>query len=204
MTEAASVTRREQFAMETRQLIFDTAMELFTEKGYDSVTVDDICNKAGVAKGTFYNHFKSKDQIVIEEFLKIDAYYEEILAKIQKKKKSYIDKMIDFMILTLKYISDQGIDTIKVAYHSQVGPSLEGSTIASPQRPLYKLVEGLVKEAQEAGEARTDLSAARITNVLVHFTRGVVYDWCLQNGAFDLEKAGKDYLAVVIDGLRPN
>lgn len=64
------------------------------------------------------------------------------------------------------------------------------------------MVEQLVKEAQENGEARTDLSAASITNTLVRFVRGVVYDWCLQNGEFDLEKAGKDYVSVVIDGLR--
>jgi AcrR family transcriptional regulator len=202
MTEAASVTRREQFAMETRKLIFDTAVDLFAEKGYDSMTVDDICEKAGVAKGTFYNHFKSKDQIIVEEFLKIDAYYGEILSKLQKKKKSYIDKMNEFFALTLRYISEQGIEIMKVAYHSQIGPSRTSSPVASPKRPLYEIVELLVKEGQDNGEVRADMSAAVITQTLVHFTRGVVYDWCLQNGGFDLEQAGKDYFKLVLDGLR--
>jgi len=202
MAEAASMTRREQFAMETRRIIFETAMDLFAEKGYDGVTVDDICEKAGVAKSTFYNLFKSKDQIIVEEFLKIDTYYQEILEKLKKKKKSHIDKMVEFITLTLKYINDQGIETIKVTYHSQIGPSLKGSPVASPQRALYQIVEQIITEAQEAGEVRTDMSAASITQNLVRFTRGVIYDWCLQNGGFDLEQAGREYLKLVIDGLR--
>ncbi len=203
MAEAGSVPRREQFAIETRQLIFDTAMDLFEKKGYDRVTVDDICEKAGVAKGTFYNHFKSKNQVIVEEFLKIDAYYGEILDKLQRKKKSQIDIMSDFIILTLKYIGDKGIETIKVTYHSQIGPGLELSPVASSQRPLYQIVEQIVEQAQEAGEIRTDMSAASITQNVVRFTRGVVYDWCLQNGGFDLEQAGREYLKLVLDGLRP-
>lgn len=202
MAEAASMTRREQFAMETRRIIFETAMDLFAEKGYDGVTVDDICEKAGVAKSTFYNLFKSKDQIIVEEFLKIDTYYQEILEKLKKKKKSHIDKMVEFITLTLKYINDQGIETIKVTYHSQIGPSLKGSPVASPQRALYQIVEQIITEAQEAGEVRTDMSAASITQNLVRFTRGVIYDWCLQNGGFDLKQAGREYLKLIIDGVR--
>jgi AcrR family transcriptional regulator len=196
------MTRREQSAIETRNIIFETAVELFSERGYDRVTVDDICDKAGVSKGTFYNHFKSKDQVIIEEFLKVDDFYQEILSRL-KNKKSYIDKLTTGITLTLRYISGMGINTIKVAYQSQIGPNRASSPVASQQRALYQIVEQHVREAQENGEARTDISAASITNTLVRFVRGLVYDWCLQNGDFDLQKAGKDYLAIVIDGLRP-
>jgi AcrR family transcriptional regulator len=198
----ARMTRRAQSAIETRNIIFETAVELFSERGYDRVTVDDICDKAGVSKGTFYNHFKSKDQVIVEEFLKVDDFYLEILSRL-KNKKSYIDKMVAFITQTLKYIDGMGVDTIKVSYQSQIGPGRASSPVASRQRALYQVVEQLVKEAQENGEARTDMSAASITNTLIRFVRGVIYDWCLQNGEFDLEKAGKDYIAVVMDGLRP-
>lgn len=196
------VTRREQTTNETRRIIFDTAIELFSKKGYERVTVDDICEQAGVAKGTFYNHFKSKNQVIIEEFLKIDDYYQEILVRLERKK-SYIDKMITFITLAMRYINEQGVNAIKVAYQSQIGPGMTSSLIASHERPLYRIVEKLVREAQEKGEARTDISAAGIAQNLVRFSRGVIYEWCLQNGAFDLEQAGKEYLAVVLDGLRP-
>ena len=45
---------------ETRRRIVETAMRLFTERGYDNVTVADITDAADVAKGTFFTHFPSK------------------------------------------------------------------------------------------------------------------------------------------------
>ena len=202
MAEVARITRREQYTMETRQLIFDTAIKMFAEKGYDAVTVDDICEKTRVGKSTFYNLFKSKDQIIIEEFLKIDLYYQDIIERIRKKRKSHIEKLLEFMTLTLKYINDMGLEIIKVAYHSQIGPSLKESPVASPQRALYRILEQAITEAQEAGEVRTDNSAGSITKNLVMFTRGVIYEWCLQNGEFDLLDAGKECLDFFIDGIR--
>ncbi len=203
MAQATRLTRREQFSLETRRIIFEVAMELFRDRGYDSVTVDEICEEAGVAKSTFYNLFKSKNQIVLEEFLTIDDFYKESLKKIQKKKKSNTDKLHEFLSLALEYINDQGIDVIKVAYHSQIGPSITGSPVASPKRALYGITEGLVKDAQDTGEIRKDMTEMEISEILIQGIRGVVYDWCLQNGSFDLLKAGERYLHVVLRGLQP-
>jgi AcrR family transcriptional regulator len=41
-----------------------TALRLFRSRGYDNVTVEDICTEAGVAPATFYRHFRSKDEVV--------------------------------------------------------------------------------------------------------------------------------------------
>ena len=50
----------------TREKIVSSAMELFAKKGFDKTTVDEIVAKAGVAKGTFYLYFKSKDDLIKE------------------------------------------------------------------------------------------------------------------------------------------
>ncbi len=50
----------------TREKIVSAALELFAGKGFDKTTVDEIVNRAGVAKGTFYLYFKSKDDLVKE------------------------------------------------------------------------------------------------------------------------------------------
>ena len=51
-----------------QEKIFKTAVSLITEKGYDNVSVNEICTTAGVAKGTFYVHYKSKEDIVRESY----------------------------------------------------------------------------------------------------------------------------------------
>lgn len=52
--------------MQNRQQVIDTAVALFKEKGYEAVTVNEICKASGIAYGTFFNHFKSKGNLLWE------------------------------------------------------------------------------------------------------------------------------------------
>jgi TetR/AcrR family transcriptional repressor of nem operon len=53
---------------ETKRKLLETAMELIWESSYGSVSVDDICTKAGVNKGSFYYAFKSKSELAVAAF----------------------------------------------------------------------------------------------------------------------------------------
>ena len=62
-------------ADERRNEILDAAETLFTEKGYSKTTIIDILNQVGIAKGTFYYYFKSKEEVmdaIIERFIEQD------------------------------------------------------------------------------------------------------------------------------------
>ncbi len=56
--------RRERRAAETRLKLFRCALQLFAERGFSNVTVEDITELADVGKGTFFNYFKSKDHVL--------------------------------------------------------------------------------------------------------------------------------------------
>jgi AcrR family transcriptional regulator len=56
-------TLRERQAEATRQLLVDTARALFTERGYAATSVEDIIQRAGVARGALYHHFSGKDAL---------------------------------------------------------------------------------------------------------------------------------------------
>jgi AcrR family transcriptional regulator len=55
---------RQRRAAETRARIFAAATELFSQRGYQATTIDSISARAGVAKGTFFVHFPSKDAVI--------------------------------------------------------------------------------------------------------------------------------------------
>jgi AcrR family transcriptional regulator len=59
-------TLRAQQKRATRALLFDVAMRLFERDGYDAVNVDDIVRESGVARGTFYFHYESKEDVLYE------------------------------------------------------------------------------------------------------------------------------------------
>jgi len=48
-----------------RQKLLDAALSLVRAKGYSATTIDELCNKAGVAKGSFFHHFKDKEALAI-------------------------------------------------------------------------------------------------------------------------------------------
>ncbi len=58
------VGRRERRAAETRLRLFRCALQLFSERGFPNVTVEDITEAADVGKGTFFNYFQSKDHVL--------------------------------------------------------------------------------------------------------------------------------------------
>ena len=58
----------------TKRKIFETSLKLFSEKGYDATSIEEITAVVGVAKGTLYYHFSSKEEIfnfLVEEGMKL-------------------------------------------------------------------------------------------------------------------------------------
>ena len=58
----------------TKRKIFETSLKLFSEKGYDATSIEEITATVGVAKGTLYYHFNSKEEIfnfLVEEGMKL-------------------------------------------------------------------------------------------------------------------------------------
>lgn len=199
-----SLTNRDKQAIATHQKIYDTALKLFYKKGYDKVTVDDICEAAGVSKGAFYDHFKSKDQVILDLFLMADQIYDEYADKELDRQKRIMDKLLLLGRRAVNYSNDMGIDIIQVSYRAQINPHKKTASIASEKRALFKILRRLVEEGQAKGEIRTDLSGDDVTRVMLRCVRGVIYDWCLVNGRYNLIKEAEKAIDVLMKGLRPD
>jgi AcrR family transcriptional regulator len=72
-------------AVQTRQQILSCALELFREKGFDSTTMRDIADRAGVAVGAAYYYFQTKDELVLSFYSGLQAEVTSQLAAITKE-----------------------------------------------------------------------------------------------------------------------
>jgi AcrR family transcriptional regulator len=61
------VGRRDRKRLETRNGLASVALELFAERGFDAVTVNDIADRADVDPSTFYRHFGSKEAVIFSD-----------------------------------------------------------------------------------------------------------------------------------------
>lgn len=88
MTSMTTKTRKTQRAEDTRRRIYEAAMSLFREKGFDETTMRDIAAKAGVALGGAYYYYSSKDAIVLDFYREMqESSHEAVLAALTEKTK---------------------------------------------------------------------------------------------------------------------
>jgi AcrR family transcriptional regulator len=107
MTTPAAITLKNRIqprAEDTRRKIYDAAMELFREKGFEQATMRDIAAKAGVALGGAYYYFSSKDAIVLAFYHEMqEASNEPVLEglaghkKLKDRIRSVLDKRLELL-----------------------------------------------------------------------------------------------------------
>ncbi len=84
--------------------LLDTAFQLFTDKGIQHTSIQDIVNNAGVAKGTFYLYFKDKYEI--QDHLLARTSYRLFHQALKASEKENIERLDDKIIFIINYIID--------------------------------------------------------------------------------------------------
>jgi len=183
---------RKRQAMLTRQMIYRVGLSLIAKKGFYNVTVDDICLAAGISKRTYYSHFKSKDDIVLEQLIKADQFYIDTGVKAIARKRSAPEKLRELNFIMLNnLVKNIGVANVKVAYQTQLGAERDYSRLISEERSFFKIIKEVVDEGQQKGELRTDISSSELTHSLIRSILGLIFAWCLNNGSFDLVREGQ-------------
>ncbi|MBU0926542.1 MAG: TetR/AcrR family transcriptional regulator [Spirochaetes bacterium] len=178
-------------ALRTKSAIMESALRLWKERGFDSVTVDDITGAAGVAKGSFYTYFSTKSDIIVEEFKKIDAYYADFARRRLGRYATARAKLSAFTRAQMRYVRDEiGCDSLKVLYANQTSQPGGDKILTNGDRHWVRIVEAIIAEGQASGEFRADLGAERLAGFFNRSARAVFLDWCIGDASFDLVKEG--------------
>ena len=87
---------------DTRNILLQTALDLTWEHNYGSVSVDDICTKAGVNKGSFYYAFKSKSDLAVAAFERHWEHKRPLLDKIFSAQVPPLERLDNYCRLIIK------------------------------------------------------------------------------------------------------
>lgn len=189
------LTLRQQQAVRTKEILFNSALTLFKERGFDNVTVDEITALAGTAKGTFYTYFSNKRDVIVEEFLKIDFFYTKITSVLDKHQ-SASDKLRFFTKEQLRYVKNEiGLEVLKILYKSQINNNLDPSEriLIDQNRYLSTIVSSVIEYGQKNNEFRTGIKAKSLALWFNRSMRGLFLDWSISNGDFELIQQGMKY-----------
>jgi TetR/AcrR family fatty acid metabolism transcriptional regulator len=179
------ITNRKKQAIETKDKIYNIAIQLIKEYGYDNVKITTICEKAGVSVGNFYHHFKNKAEIIIELYLICDIYFSEtVLPTSLKKSNSYYNKIIDYIASQMQYGLDIGIDCSTQLYKAQI--TAGNKFFLSMERGLPNGLCYLIQCAQSNGELESNISSIDLAKEILIISRGILYNWCVCEGESDI------------------
>lgn len=170
------VTSRKRQAIESKRHILETAFTLTEEKGFDTLTIQDICKAAEVSVGAFYHYFASKEALILEWYGVADEYFQEnVMPRLEKSDADITEKIIAFaeeqVDLGVKY----GSRHISQLYRAQLQYNSE--QFFSMERGMVSGMTRLLKSGVEKGELKEEVVVGELAHELFIIIRGITLDW---------------------------
>lgn len=189
-------------AQQTRQLLLDTALEMFGNKGFDNVTIDEIVEKCNVSKGAFYTHFNSKYDVFTVKFKDIDNFYESFPEKINPAY-TVKQKIILAYQAQMTYLRDElGVDFVRTLYMSALARTMdEKHYLVDPERRIYKLIESYLDEGLEKGDFTSAWEKDQLLHNLTRCMRSAVFDWIIFQNKLDVVEEITVLVTMIFDGI---
>ena len=167
-------TKRAIQAQKSKKKIYETAMALIYKKGFDGITVDEICKKTGISKGLFYNYFPSKDALFTELSKDINNIQDDIRALFHEGQ-TFLERLIIFVENNAKLLNAPIYEEATRTAYSYALKNPGKSFYCSRTREYYVLLKEIVLYGQSRGELRTDLSPEYISDFFAAATWGFFF-----------------------------
>lgn len=198
-----NLTERQKKALETRNKLLHKSLELFGKYGFEHVTIEQITKACDVSKGTFYTHFPSKYDVILEKFKEFDTFYDTVEKEINPTL-SASEKILTIYNEQMLYIINVvGKDVLTTVYTAAMTNQVEEDHyLISPERKIFQILNNYIAEGVTSGELRQDLSIADMQSIIQRCMRANVYDWLIHNETFDLVKEMQLFTSVVLGGLK--
>ncbi|MGI6537891.1 MAG: TetR/AcrR family transcriptional regulator [Caldicoprobacterales bacterium] len=166
--------------MTTKDKIFRTATRLFKEKGFNNVTVNDICDACEITKPTFYYHLRSKQDIILE-------YYDHVIENLTPVLIQMLDTSSHWEQILLLF--DSLIDNF-IDLGSDINSQLlivnlqENKRTFDLRKDLEDIAVTIIQKAQEKNQIRNKNKAKQLYEAAAYMFTGYEYMWCVLKGDF--------------------
>lgn len=190
----------QQRSEETRTKITDAAIKLFSNAGYNKASVDDICAEAGISKGAFYHHFKSKQELFLAL---LDGWLNAIDSAIEASKNLSAPETFMQMTTAFPYIFETAGDGLPMFLEFWLQASRDkkiwDASIA-PYRRYHQYFTSLIKKGVDEGSF-VEVDPELASRMIVSTAMGLLLQSLLDPKGADWEKVARDSTALLIDSL---
>lgn len=196
--EKEPLSKQQLKSKETKGRIFRAAKTILQKQGYEQLSIKNICEEAGVSNGSFYHHFKTKDDLLsyyIEEQPSINPDLLEPPEDAEEAKIAIIHVYLNYA----EYCRELGVEFM-ANYYTPKNQALNPSIRTERPYPIIT-VEHYLQKAIDAGIVTSTIPLEDICTDIRMLVIGNVFEWCLHNGDTDFEGNIRRSLGHYLDGI---
>jgi AcrR family transcriptional regulator len=170
--------RRKRRAAETRVRLFRCALQLFAERGFPNVTVEDITEAADVGKGTFFNYFESKDHVLgVMAEIQLGKGAESLALAADPKRS--IHSVLHHLFQRAAEEPGRSPDLARALISSFLASEGVRKIIARNMQEGHKIIAKIVAAGQKRGEINPRLKKEKVAIQVLQTFMGTVLFWSL-------------------------
>ena len=181
-TDKEVLSKQQKKSLETKRKIFRAAKNILRRDGYEQLSIKNICEEAGVSNGSFYHHFKTKDDLLsyyIEEQPSINPDLLDLPSCAEEAKIAIIHVYLHYA----EYCRELGVEFIS-NYYTPKNQALNPEIRSARPYPILT-VENYLQKAIDKGIVKPALPLKDILTDIRMLVIGNVFEWCLHDGKND-------------------
>jgi len=185
----------------TKGKIIAAAWELFYEQGYEDTTVEEIIDRSGTSKGSFYHYFDGKDALLSSLSYLFDEEYARLQQELDPDMDAW-DKLLHLNRALFAMIDSRiSMELLARLLSSQL-ITKGNKHLLDHDRLYFKYLRQIVREGQERGQITDVLTANEIVKLYALTERSLMYDWCLCGGEYSLTAYAEKMMPMFLGELR--
>ncbi|MGE5374304.1 MAG: TetR/AcrR family transcriptional regulator [Bacteroidota bacterium] len=190
----------QQRSEETRTKIMEAAIKLFSKRGYNKASVDEICEEAGISKGAFYHHFKSKQALFLAL---LDGWLQFVDNAIEATKDKTVPETFMQITQAFPFVFETAGENLPMFLEFWLQASRDKKiweASIAPYRRYHKYFTSLIQKGVEEGSF-VEVNAALASRMILSTAMGLLLQSLLDPKGANWERVARDSTDMLVTGL---
>lgn len=192
------MTKQQLKSQETKERIFQAAKTILQKNGYENLSIKNICEEAGVSNGSFYHHFKTKDDL-LSYYIEAQPTVNPELLDIPQNREEAKTAIVEVYLNYAAYCKELGVDFV-AGYYTPRNQALNPDIRTERPYPIVT-VQQYLEKAIDAGAIALKLSISEVVDDIRMLVIGNAFEWAMRNGEVDIEENIKRSISHYLDGV---
>lgn len=197
-TRRYRMTKRKEQAKETRTRLYQSALDLINEKGFQNVSIKEITARADISSGSFYSYFDSKEDLIFYTFSESDEIYEKSYGRCRQMETSR--QMEEFLYDAYSQFEKRGVGIMRaIVVNYFAFPDYD---FFNEERMLIRCMRAIIEKQKAEAVIPVETDTGDVIRLLITALSGVEMMWCLDGGRTNLGAMARKTIRLIMRGIQ--